>query len=117
MGPAIFDLILYRGDSYGYRFKLWQDAEKTIPFDLAGATVIAEIRNKPGGTMITPLDATIVEPNFVDLKITSEMSKASVPSGLWDLEITFATGEVNTPVKGSVSVTADISGSTPTPTP
>jgi hypothetical protein len=113
--PASFSFNFYRGDSYKYRFKLWQDAAKTIPYVLSAVndSVAAEIRDKPGGSNITVLIATIVEPNFVDIEVTSEMTKTMVTKGEWDLEITFLDGDVYTPIRGPVSVAADITGSTP----
>jgi len=113
MPPANFKMSWYRGDSYGYRFKLWQDAEKTQPYDLTGATVKSEVRDKPGGVVLATLTTVIVEPNFVDLKVTPAMSKASFPKGEWDLEITFANGDVNTPIRGPVTVDADVTDSVP----
>jgi hypothetical protein len=113
--PASFPFNFYRGDSYKYRFKLWQDSAKTIPYVLDDAldSAVAQIRDKPGGLNITELDVTIVEPNFVDVEITSEMTKTMVVKGVWDLEITFANGDVYTPIKGQTSVEADVTEATP----
>ncbi len=113
--PASFPFNFYRGDSYKYRFKLWQDAAKTVPYvlDPVNDVAVAEVRDKPGGANVTPLDVDIVAPNFVDVAITSAMTKSMVIKGQWDLEITFQNGDVYTPVKGPVSVEIDITGSTP----
>ena len=113
--PASFPFNFYRGDSYKYRFKLWQDQAKTIPYalDAVADQANAEIRDKPGGASITVLDVEIVEPNFVDVSVTSEMTKTMVQKGVWDLEITFANGDVYTPVKGPVTVELDVTVPTP----
>jgi hypothetical protein len=47
------------------------------------------------------------------VEITSEMTKTMVVKGVWDLEITFANGDVYTPIKGPTSVEADVTEATP----
>lgn len=108
--PASFPFNFYKGDSYKYRFKLWQDAAKTVPYvlDPVNDQAKAQIRDKVGGASITELDVDIVAPNFVDVTVTSEMTNTMVSKGVWDLEITFANGDVYTPIKGAVTVEADV---------
>jgi hypothetical protein len=114
MIPGKYDLNLYRGDTYHWQFKLWQDAAQTVPFDLAGATADSEIRDKPGGTNIVVLDCVITQPNIVDV-ILSAAKSANVPlSGSWDLQLTLASGDVRTPIAGTVKATADVTGGTGT---
>ena len=114
MRPGRFDLDLYRGDSYAWRFQLWQDAEKTSPVDLAGAEVRSEIRDRPGGAAITELGCVVELPNDVNVTLTAEQCADCPSKGQWDLQLTFADGTVRTPVAGSVMTTADVTDSTPT---
>lgn len=108
MKPGTYDLDLYRGDSYAWRFILWQDEAKTIPTDLVDATSSAQIRDKADGAKVVDLNCSIELPNFVDVAITPELYATCPSKGSWDLQITFVNGDVYTPIRGSVVVTADI---------
>lgn len=118
MRPGSYPLTLYRGDSYHWKFVLWTDEEKSQALDLTGATAKAEIRNASAGAEIIPLACTIIDPNIVDVILstaawsTTPMVK---PSCQWDLQVTFATGEVYTVVAGAVSIRPDITDSVPLP--
>jgi len=110
MTPGDFDLNLYRGDSYAWQFRLWQDEEKTIPLDLTGATVLAQWRDKIDGTIVVTLDKDITLPNIIEIAITPALWVGAPPKGgVWDLQVTQADGQVLTPVGGSVTVTSDVS--------
>ena len=108
MTPGVFNLDLYRGDTYRWQFKLWTDAEKTDPADLSDVTVKAEIRDKPGGTKITPLTCTITEPNIIDVVLSAAASQLLDAKGAWDLQLTYPSGDVQTIVSGAVQVQADV---------
>ena len=112
MTPGVYNLDLYRGDTYRWQFKLWTDAEKTDPADLADVTVKAEIRDKPGGLTITPLTCTITEPNIIDAVLSSAASQLLGAKAAWDLQLTYASGDVATVLAGTVTVTADVTDST-----
>lgn len=112
MTPGKFDLNLYRGDTYSYRFRLWQDKDRTIPVDLAGSSVEAEIRDKLNGSTFVNLDCVITTPNIIDMYLRADMWPCISPAGgVWDLEVTFADGEVKTQVAGNVAVRADVTNS------
>jgi hypothetical protein len=109
--PGKYDLTLYRGDSGAWRFVLWDDAAHTDPFDLTGATVKSEIRDKPGGVVIADLDCAVTLPNIVAVTLPAADS-ASIPvRGVWDLQVTFADATVRTMVAGAVTSTADVTDS------
>ena len=110
--PGAYSLDVYRGDSARWQFKLWLDAGRVDPVDLAGATAKAEIRDKPAGKKITALDCTITQPNIIDVILSGESSKAlAISSGVWDLQLTYGSGDIATVVAGQVSVTADVTDS------
>lgn len=111
MNPGRYDLNLYRGDSYAWRFTLWKDAAKTDEVDLAGSIVSAQIRDKPAGSKIVQLTCDVTTPNIVDMQMTPSMYDLCPPKGVWDLEITFADEQVQTPLAGQVIVTADVTNS------
>lgn len=114
MTPGKYDLDLYRGDSYAWRFRFWTDAGQTIPVDLTGATVKAEYRDKPGGAVVVAMTCTVTLPNTVDMKFTTAMWADAPAAGSWDLQATYSNGVVNTYVAGKVTVTADVTDSTGT---
>jgi len=111
MNPGKFDFNMYRGDSYTWRFILWSDEARLIPVDLTGATVAAEIREKDSGTIILPLPCVVELPNKIDISMTPDMYDQCPLKGVWDLQITFSDGEVQTPIGGTVTVTPDVTGS------
>lgn len=110
MQPASLPLDIYRGDSKRLRVKLW--AAGNQPIDLTGAVAKAQIRERPGGKQITDLLCLITLPNIIDVTLTSRDSHKLPAKGAWDLQITYASGDVSTPLAGPVTVTADVTDST-----
>jgi|SRR5215831_44440 len=108
---AEFDLDIYRGDTGRWQFTLWQDTAKTIPVNLTGATAKSEIRDRPQGTQISAMACAITLPNIVQVTLSSATSHALPAKGSWDLQLTYPSGDVNTPVGGNVTVTPDVTDS------
>lgn len=113
MQPANLPLDLYRGDSGRMRVTLLDKAQQ--PIDLTGAVAKAEIRDRPAGTTIILLTCVITLPNIIDVTLSAEDSHKLPSKGVWDLQLTFASGEVKTPLAGQVLVTTDVTDSTPIP--
>jgi hypothetical protein len=115
MTPGTYDLNLYRGDTWKARFQLYDVIDGAqSPVDLTGATVAAEIRDRPNGLTIVELDCVITLPNIIDVAMTPAMwTDAPTGTGAWDLEITYGNGDVHTAVAGKVTITADVTGSQP----
>jgi hypothetical protein len=114
MMPGTYPLTLYRGDTYTFRVVLWADPEQTDPVDLTGATVAAEIRDKPSGTTIVSMTCTVTTPNIVDVALDADDAELVPLKGAWDLEITYPDGTVHTVLAGAVTATADVTHSTTT---
>jgi hypothetical protein len=109
MLPAEYNLNLYRGDTGRWQFKLWADADKTVPVDLTGVTVEAMIRDKaPSSAYSMHLDCSITQPNIVDMVLTSIQCSDLPAKGVWDMQLTYPGGDVITPLKGTVAVTQDV---------
>ena len=108
MIPGVYDLCLYRGDTSRWQFRLWQDEAKTMPVDLTGATVLAQIRSGPGGAIQATPTAVIVPPNLIDMVLSAADSAALGGGGVWDLQVTYASGDVATPLRGRVQVQQDV---------
>lgn len=111
--PASYALTVYRGDTYSWDFVLWDDTDKTQPTDLTGVEVKAEIRDRPAGGVIIPLDLD-VEGNIIHARLDAAASaQLPVPDAVWDLQLTYDTGTVVTIIGGAVKVTADVTDSSP----
>lgn len=109
MTPGVYNLSIYRGDTYRWQFKLWEDAAKTDPADLTGVTVKAEIRDKPGGAVVyATLACTLTMPNIIDVLLDADSSSLLSSRGSWDLQLTYTNGDVATVLAGTVSVVADV---------
>jgi hypothetical protein len=111
--PGDYPLDLYRGDSYGWQFICWKDVGKTDPSDLTDATAKAEIRKSPGDAGIISMDCFITD-NTVTVSLTPEMWKVwsvKQKTAVWDLQLTYAGGEVVTIVAGKVTITPDVTES------
>jgi hypothetical protein len=115
MNPRKYNLALYRGNSQGWLFRLWTDEAMTEPANLDGADIKAEIRNKSAGTVIVDLDIVYTSPNMVQVTITPDMYATCPAKGIWDLQVTYPDGWVDTLVGGTVAVTADATDSLPMP--
>jgi hypothetical protein len=115
MMPGAFSLTIYRGDTHAWRFTLWQDVAKTEPVDLNGINVKAEIRDRPAGAVIQAIALAVTEPNIIDAKLTAAETSALLVSGVWDLQLTDASGWVSTVIAGSVKVTGDVTDSSGEP--
>jgi hypothetical protein len=111
--PGKLALALYRGDTNRWRFVLWQDKEKTIPVDLTGVTVSAEIRNIPGGSDVTVAGILVSPPNTIDMTFDIPDSRTVIARGVWDLQLTMPDGNIHTLLAGPVTTTPDVVGSGP----
>lgn len=103
-----YGLAPYRGDTHRWRFMLWADPGRTVAVDLTGVAVKAEIRSAPGGSFVAALGCAVTLPNTIDVQLTAALSASLPASGAWDLQLTYASGEVQTVVKGSVNATGDV---------
>jgi hypothetical protein len=112
MTPGRYDLDLYHGDFYTWRYRLWQDAAKTIPIDLSAATVAAQVRDAPAGEILMQLDCVITVPNLIDVRLFHTLwANEFIMRAFWDLEVTFPGDNVQTFVAGDVKVTTDVTNS------
>jgi hypothetical protein len=112
MIPGQYDLQLYRGDTFKWIVKLWQDVKQTIPTDLTGATPKAEFRDKTAGTAIAALGCVLALPNTITITMTAAAwATAPANGGIWDLQITMPDASVNTVLKGNVVVIGDVTDS------
>ena len=108
MIPGKYDLTIYRGDSYHYRFLLWEDDANTLPTDLTGAIARAEMRTSVNGPVFGEMDLVVTLPNTIDGVLSAAMTAAiAYKHGVWDLQITRAE-TVRTVLAGKVKLIADV---------
>lgn len=122
MTPGRLPLVLYRGDTYRWRFSLWEDVSHTVAADLTDVTVSAQLRDAPGGVLVAPLACSVTLPNIIDAVLSAEDCARLPNTSAWDLQLVYASGDVATVLAGPVNTTADVTGSaagaiggTPTP--
>lgn len=112
MMPSNYPLTLYHGDSYDWQFKLWQDTGKTQPLDLTDVVVKAEIRDKPSGLEVFEIACEIVPPNIISASLSASVCRSlPLKNMVWDLQLTYLSGAVNTILGGTVSVSPDVTDS------
>lgn len=106
MIPADITLEVYQGDSYAWEFTLWHDTERGEPVDLTDVTPKAEIRDRPGGTLMIELPLTVQLPNVIEATLSSDDSqKLTRRNGVWDLKLTRADDDlVATVIAGHVFI-------------
>jgi hypothetical protein len=111
MLPAQLPTIeLYRGDSSAMQLQFFDS--NNVPLDLTGVVAKSQIRDRPGGSgTVIDLVCIITLPNTVVVKLLSDDSKKLPQAGFWDLQLTYPSGDVRTPVAAQVSVTMDVTDS------
>jgi hypothetical protein len=109
MLPGDLSLDLYRGDTMRLRLTLWDSNNNAV--DLTGVVAKSQIRDRPKGATIISIDCLITLPNFIDLTLDAANSHLLPPQAVWDLQLTYTSGDVLTPVAGQVTVTADVTDS------
>jgi hypothetical protein len=118
MMPQDYPLTLYRGDTFGpLVVHVWTNTAHTVPAVLTGVVAAAEIRDKPGGTTIVPMDCVVDPAGTITVGLSADDSAdAPLKKGVWDLELTYLDGTVVTALRGTVEVTTDVTHSTATVT-
>jgi hypothetical protein len=109
--PGYYPLTLYRGDSYAWQFRVWENTEMTDPGDLTDATAKAQITTRPGDPPVLDMTCVVTLPNVIDMTLdAADWVGTDVPrTGAWDLQITWSTsGRVLTLVGGPVTVVQDV---------
>jgi hypothetical protein len=109
MNPGSCNLDIYRGDTKRWQFKLWADIARTQPADLTGVTVNATIRDKAlGGSYEIALACTVTLPNIINMVLTASQSRSLPAVGVWDLQLTYLSGDIYTVLKGAAIMTQDV---------
>ena len=109
MRPGNYPLSLYRGDTYVWQFVCY--ASEGVAANLSGATAKAEIRDRPGGQLLTAMTCVITQPNIITVTLkTINWAPITTKTAAWDLQLTYADANatVVTILYGAVTITADV---------
>jgi len=94
--------------AFGCDLHLWQDAGKSVPFDLTTATVSAAIYdNRDSTAVLVPFSIGIVGPGHIILQLTVDQVNALPASCWWSLRAANAAG-VTTLAQGPVDCTGTV---------
>jgi hypothetical protein len=107
--PGAVNFKVYQNDTLTKTLTITDDADD--PIDLSAATIKMEVRSSVGGTVQFTFESGdgITVGGTDDNVITiSKLVDITAGSYLYDLEIIYSGGEVQTLIKGSFTVTADI---------
>lgn len=115
--PLAYDLHYYRGDTYRRTVRISdinEDGTQGEPKDLTGCTVLAQVREYYDGKVLSVINTTInpdqVEfTGYLDLELDTHMTDLEGQVGIWDLQITWPSGDVYTYLKGNVTCKLDVS--------
>jgi hypothetical protein len=109
--PAQYNVKIWRNDSWAQTFALLAD---TTPIDLSGSTILIQVRPAPASATIaltlSTADSSISIGGANRNQITLN-KKVDVTAGsyVYDMNVTFPSGEVKTYIWGNFIVQEDIS--------
>lgn len=109
--PAQYNVKIWRNDSWAQTFALLAD---TTPIDLSGCTILIQVRPTPSSASVvlelTTDDSSIgiggVDNNQITL---NKIVGVAAGTYVYDMNVTFPSGEVKTYLWGNFIVTEDIS--------
>lgn len=108
--PTTQDFGIYRGDTFVVQIRLWEDAAHTIPADLSGATLKAEIRSATDATSILDAFGLAVSTNVVTLTLTPAQAEILPARSVYDLEVDWLAdrSNVQTVLRGAITADPDV---------
>jgi hypothetical protein len=107
--PPIHDMTLYRGDTQPRTFKYRNRATGELQ-SLAGATALMQLRSSASSeTVIYTFPLTVNEAENTITMLISNWELVTWTTGVYDLEVTYGSGVVETWIKGTCTVMEDVS--------
>lgn len=114
--PATYAPEIYQGDSWDlfFRVKARDGSGNMVYQDLTGATPKSQLRaTAASGTVLAELTCTLSDqgttPGGVLVRLSPAQSAALVPgTAEWDCEILYASGDKRTVLKGTATITAEV---------
>jgi len=115
--PENRNLVIYKGDTFSLSFRLRQKQTSGAPgayVDLTGCTPKAQIRaTEDSTTVLQEFTATLGDQTNVDTVgqvnlVISSADTANLSPGVWDVQVTYPDNTVTTYLRGSVTVTKEV---------
>lgn len=109
MQPASLDLTIYKGSTFVKSIQ-WKTGDPAVAVDLTGCTARMQVRKSPCDSAILESLTTengkivITEPlnGKLEIRISAQTSSAyTFVSGVYDLEVVFASGTVTRIIEGN----------------
>lgn len=112
MIPANVPIELYRNDTWSASGIIYDDQAAPQPISLQNATILAQIRRRPGGEVIfsisTSSGITVNADNSWEINAVVTVARAG--KYYWDFQVTQTlTGKVDTYYAGACTIIDDIS--------
>jgi len=109
--PAQYNVKIWRNDSWAQVFALLAD---TTPIDLSGSTILIQVRPTPSSSEVAlelTTDDSSIGIGGIDSNQITLNKIVDIPAGtyVYDMNVTFPSGEVKTYLWGNFIVTEDIS--------
>ncbi len=104
--PPVLALRMYAGDDFHLRVDVYNKADR--PVDLTGATAQAQIRFADEAASLVTEFITAVDGHSVHLHLAGTETATLPPGAVWDLQITFPNLTVLTIVRGTITLTTEV---------
>jgi hypothetical protein len=104
--PNTVDVDIYQGDDFSMTLTVTNPDGSAA--NLTGATAAAQIRSAPASTDIAATFTTTIASNVVTLTLTHTAATALSGNYVWDCQLTYSGGTVNTIAAGRVRVAAEV---------
>lgn len=112
--PVSDTISIYRGDNFSRQYQLATgSSSSSTPIDLTGCTITSDVRLTETTTGSPLVSFTITRDDNTNGKFSLKLSNtttASLPLGsaVFDIQVVFPDGTVTTYVKGSITVSPDV---------
>ena len=111
--PRVANLFAYRGDTGRFRVQV-TDGVGGDPIDLTTATWDCDIRAEDDDVLLLGnMTVTLVDDEMVEVYLPPSLSAVLPPASVYDLQMNLD-GDVHTLVRGSITISSDVSRSTGT---
>lgn len=105
--PAVVDLNIYQGDDLVLDVTVMDNAVPPAPFDLTGYTAEAQLRAATDSVSSVDMTATVLA-NVVTVTLAAADSATLPLKGVWDVQVTSATGVITTLAGGKFTLYGDV---------
>lgn len=111
--PALLNINIVQGDSYELRFRIRTTEGEYV--NLTGATILAHIRKRPNGPLMAQFTSQLMDQGTPDglggaiLTLPPSESVGMLTSGVYDVQLTWPSGTVQTVLAGDMKLRLDVS--------